>query len=452
MFDPVSWTELSWQYGPFFLALLFLMVITRWAYKIYRRANLRAEPPASPEEKRTYRYYFIATAAFGMMLVIVSVVWWATHQPSTYIFRGEVMGLNDYEDVFCEEFYCRQTKVPMADGEGYDIKRWHFVFLQDNPIQENRTFDVSYRKGRGSAWENFTLDYIPCPIAKYRIVWDSLAERNSLKIIYPAPPPAQDNGSAFLFNTAYAQDRPQVMEKAFPLKEKKMDYVEFERSTENLVRLLQDERTDVGRKIEVLDAVREMDDERFRVFVESSTPKEPMLLTLLDLGRHTDRELAYKSRRLLATRANLPAELKRMLLSENPKMREMAESIVFRIEPPRAREIVDKMTADENIPGIDTLQQKLASGHVSRVLIPTGSERGDRYYVRASWDQEDRNLVDCLTQLFHRELMSKRTLEEEKEIMAGREERLVYWYSKKWALDMASKIEQCGAEASFVGL
>ena len=55
-------TNLAFQFGPFLFALLFSLIITRWAHKIYREANQRKAPD---EERETYRFYFIGTAIFG---------------------------------------------------------------------------------------------------------------------------------------------------------------------------------------------------------------------------------------------------------------------------------------------------------------------------------------------------------------------------------------------------
>jgi hypothetical protein len=44
-------------WGPFFFSILFMLVITRMAHSYYRDVNVRTSPPASPEEKTTYRLY-----------------------------------------------------------------------------------------------------------------------------------------------------------------------------------------------------------------------------------------------------------------------------------------------------------------------------------------------------------------------------------------------------------
>jgi hypothetical protein len=89
------------------------------------------------------------------------------------------------------------------------------------------------------------------------------------------------------------------------------------------------------------------------------------------------------------------------------------------------------------------------SGEKQQILAPVGSEGGDRYYVKANWDPKDQKTAGCLTELFNKELISSRTLLEEQQMMSGRSERLVYWYTKDWALSMAEKIKACGGNASF---
>lgn len=456
MFDPVRWSELGKQYGPFFFAILFLMVITRWAYKIYRRANLRTDPPASAKEKSTYRYYFIATASFGMLLVIAAVTWWWINQPSIYVFRGEIVDLKDHQEIDSFDFYLKEeTRTIEAERMGEDedliFKKKYFIHIQNEPIPENTIFMFIYSMNN-QPQKPIYLEYKPDSIGKYEIEYDSLKHRNVLRYIGPiADAAAQSDGASFLFSTAYAQPAPPIKQKESPYQKMKLQYVDFDRSPENLVHLLQDERTDVGRKIEVLDIINNMDDEQFREFMEMSTTKEPMTLTILELGRHTDKELAYKARRIMNNRVDFHNDLTGKLLSDDPAAREAATSFLFRIEPPQAEEILNSIPEQEQTPLIVELKEKIIAGDRSRVLIPTGSKRGDRYYVRANWDPNERNVVDCLTRLFNRELITERTLEEEMEIMSGREERLVYWYSKEWALRMAGEIIKCGGTANFVG-
>ena len=174
-----------------------------------------------------------------------------------------------------------------------------------------------------------------------------------------------------------------------------------------------------------------------------------MIITLLDLSRHSDPELSDKAREIINNRFNIDNYLSEQLQSENINTRNIAESILYRMEQNRTRRIIGDTTIYRHQGWILHLKDVVDSGEKTRVLKPTGSLQGDRYYVKAKWNFDDKDVVNCLTDLFHSALIHNRTLDEEKKIMKNRSERYVYWYSKQWALRMAQKIKDCGAEATF---
>ena len=69
--------------------------------------------------------------------------------------------------------------------------------------------------------------------------------------------------------------------------------------------------------------------------------------------------------------------------------------------------------------------------------------------MQANWDPRDEKSTGCFTHLFNREPAIVRSLAEEQKLMAGRSQRVAYWYTKEWALLMAEKISMCGGKASF---
>ncbi|MEE9555041.1 MAG: hypothetical protein V3W18_12155 [candidate division Zixibacteria bacterium] len=448
MSDFENWTKLAYQFGPFMFALLFCLIITRWGYKIYQRANLRT-PPASDREKNTYRIYFISTAAFGFLLVITSVVWWVFNQPSVYIFKGEIAGLREYEKIVSNELYLRRVEVEIP-GETTEnnlrISNEYFVYVQEKPITDGQVFTLYYRKENGRH-ELFNINYRGDEAAKYEIQWDEDSGKNVLKYI-ESP---KESGLSFLVNTAYAEPLQPEEEGQFLVQQIGKKHTDLDLSAKNLVRLLQNERTGVGLKIEVLEAVLGLEDESFSEFIKTSTTKEPVIITLLDLSRHTDKELGFNARRILNDKLKLDNFLSLSLVSDDPEMHQSAKSILFSLESPRANDILENILQFQNNPRILELKEIILSERKSRILIPSGSEKGDRYYVKAAWDPENSEVVTCLTNLFNGALISVRTIEEEKKIMADRKNRFVYWYSKEWALRMALEIERCGGTAEFVG-
>lgn len=131
---------IGFEYGPFFFAILFILVIPKSAGKLYSSAK------ASSDDKFTYRNYFYASWAFGMVLVVAAVLWWMRAQLIThYAFTGAIVSLAP-----------NQSMAPVADDQNVLYRRWPhtdprdkmsdflFVFLLDHPLYQTETFRFNY--------------------------------------------------------------------------------------------------------------------------------------------------------------------------------------------------------------------------------------------------------------------------------------------------------------------
>jgi hypothetical protein len=122
-------SEVALQYGPFFFAVLFVLGVTRWAYKVFKEINAKTNPPATPKELSTARLVFLGTFFFGLSLVVVSVVWWLGFRPKIYAFHGEIINLHDYETLapVSEDLYFRvERKEPIDD---IPLRNEHFLVV-----------------------------------------------------------------------------------------------------------------------------------------------------------------------------------------------------------------------------------------------------------------------------------------------------------------------------------
>jgi hypothetical protein len=82
------------------------------------------------------------------------------------------------------------------------------------------------------------------------------------------------------------------------------------------------------------------------------------------------------------------------------------------------------------------------------VLFPVATGGGDRYGLVARWDATNPEQVDCLTRLFNDVLETGgRTLEQERVLMKGRSERLVYGYGRWWTTEIMRSVRSCNATA-----
>lgn len=82
----------------------------------------------------------------------------------------------------------------------------------------------------------------------------------------------------------------------------------------------------------------------------------------------------------------------------------------------------------------------------------TATTSGDRYYVRVRWPEGNGDVRDCLARVLSGALISSRTLAQEQQLMASIKSRLVYWYDKGCAEDIASAVRRCGGTAVYEGM
>src|SRR5262249_23695701 len=155
---------------------------------------------------------------------------------------------------------------------------------------------------------------------------------------------------------------------------------------------LQNPRSTVGAKIAALEPMLKESIGR-DVLMRTANGAEPLAITLIDLSRHSDRELAYLARSA-AQRAALDEAVRQALSAPNAEERQNAESIVFRMDPAEALGIVKALPPDSrNAEFI----RRVESGRESVNLRPTGSSQGDRYYVQATWPAANAAVSQCLS-------------------------------------------------------
>ncbi len=441
--------QLAYQYGPFFFSVLFVVFVTGWAHKRFREVSDRT-PPAAPADLATYRIEFVVSWAIGIALVAASVAWWFAHPPGVYVFRGVVRNLKAYEtlDPAIPDVYFRSVLRPVFAGDETQFRNERFIALQLNkPFKRGQTIPVDFVKGKE---KRLTLEIEYSGDEEepaYVIAWDEKSQKNVLSRVSSSPAHA---GLVRIFPEAHAQEaaepslrveRAQGVVRAAPSDTYNPRYG-------HIIKNLQDPYTDVGTKIVSVEELQGLDTGEKRDVLLTRTSKESMLVTLFDLTRHSDAELASKARSALAQfdfREYLAGELR----SPVKARREAASDILFRLDRSQAAEVL-KQAGAERDPALRNLASQAASDDNFQTVRPSGSARGDQYYVKATWDPKSPEVVACLTRLFNQALISKRSLQDEVALMAGRSQRIVYWYEKEWAIGIAHDIEKCGGRARFI--
>jgi hypothetical protein len=206
------------------------------------------------------------------------------------------------------------------------------------------------------------------------------------------------------------------------------------------VSILQSSFSSVGSKIMALELLWRRDAPP--VDLLQGLPKESLLVTLIDLTRHSDLELSYKASRALI-QSDSVSLIRRLLTSPLPRNRDAGRAALLHLDEASVSTVL------VGLPGADQIL-KAYPPTSGRRLVPTASPQGDRYYVRVRWDPTDSRTVDCLGRLFSRELTANRTIDEETELVRKGFSRLLYWYDKGSAIRVSGLIVSCGGVAEYV--
>jgi len=144
------------QYGPFFFAVLFILFVPVVGQKWFSKALEKRSVGSEQERQKAleiYSFYWLSGVKTGIVLVGVSIVWWAfvqikytlpdadskfrqkvSDEISRRIFQGVIRGAND-DDIFIYDFnnpqysiyvYPQKNQTPM-------LIRYVVVFSDDPP-------------------------------------------------------------------------------------------------------------------------------------------------------------------------------------------------------------------------------------------------------------------------------------------------------------------------------
>ncbi len=439
--NPSELSKLAFQYGPFFFSVLFSLFIPKTIHGHIAKAK-------DPREKKVYIRIYQLAFAFGIALVVASVGWWFVRFPYTYVFAGKFCNLDDYVMLNSDSLFFKPVNLPFA-GEEDLVKNVEFMIMQNNPFRKGQQFSL-YLKKEGGEKKRLSFPFESEEDTEFEIKY--IESKNDYEIASLSPKedaqlrkPESLSPHPFLGAFLYAEElEPISAAMAGP----EPYFSPQAQNFQQYIKLLQEEGTAVGLKIRVLHGLKSLSDDAFKELIETHTPKEPVVLTLLDLSRHSDRELAYAADVLLK-RLDVAGYLITKLLAADKNSREEAETILFRIEKDLADKVFLAIPQTNKTPWIQNLQNEVVSGKKSRVLYPTGSNAGDRYYIFVEWT--GKQVPECLAQKFAKEILFT-SAEKELAALRNQSSRWVYAENKENALRLAGEILDCGAKAQFASI
>lgn len=457
--------HLSYQFGPFAFALIFLIVMARWGQKKWGEVCTRKKPAASDAEKSTYRFYFIGVTSVGVVLVGVSVYWWWTHQP-IYLYEGQIETLAETDTVEGTNVYVR-NEYYKQDPDSPQFRDVHFLIKQTEPFEDGQDVNLRYFRDRRLA-KPLRVKVALSERPTFSLEYDDTKDEWQLK--RRAKPPA---GKGTFISEVFAQSSRQVkatspervpfdgsiqtkMKSAtlftpFPENAAERDCVGLPAGMvqgEALLLELQAPGTLVSRKVELLDELYKFSDKAlqgaFFTRVALKQPlSEPVFVTVMDLTRHTDKELSSKAKRVL-TKAPLPTDyFHAAAVSKNAKCRTEALNMFLRLDPPYAYALIAEL---EKIKIDATVYKQLArEGDHWRLLVPTGTPAGDKYFMEAAWKEGDEAVRRCISDISPLLDSAQRRSPELRSPWSGST------IDKAQIIRVADGLKKCGAKTKFVG-
>lgn len=423
-------TELVYKFGPFFLLLFINIYLISQTQKRYRRAINDEDE----KEIKTLRIQRNVTFYLGILMCLIVTVWWLIiHNPfnKKFTYQTTIKDLFEYDHITAPDIYVLRDEFEIRGQEG-NLKHYnlHFLALNDKEAKEGENMEIYYWKNGSKNYEIFSI-----PLAQndcyYKIIWSENDESNVLRR-FNCDEEIASRGT--FLSTAYAQSR----QKYYELKPENKKTIDT-RISKSSIGELQFERTEVGKKIEILDKLNNSDTSKIRNYYFNNNYKEPLALTLYELSRHSDSELAFKASKLNKKFNSVQSISSYINFNTNS-----TEEVLKRLDTAFAKQVVERIEFD-----LDPNSLEIGVEN-DKLLKPVGSEKGDRYYVKATWNPNDETVVKCLTALFNKSTLEKRSIEKEQEIMENRKSRTFFWYSKSNALNMAEGIEACGGYSKFI--
>ena len=436
--------ELCFQYGPFTFALIFLYGISRWAYRNYNAACVRSNPPANDEERSTLKRIFIASFVTGSILVLASVVWWFQFRPTTYIFLGEIRDLNSYERIASDNLYFRTERKAIIDAE--ERRNEHFAVISNKPFKDGQVFEIEFAKGE-TPRNLLELTYnAKDDHPEFRIEFDSGAGKSVLHRVGAASNASRVSWNSWINPVVHAQVSSAALQSSERAKMQSQSAARSNRLYDSQVVTLQNPSSDVGAKITALERLNKLDPTELQQYLDTTNDGEPFLLTIADLTRHSDKELAYQATVLIG-KADVQRHLSKGLSSPNLQIRKSSEQVVLRLDKSQAANVLQAAPKNADV---GKLAAEVDAGIKTAALVPTGTINGDRYYIKIAWNPRDAGAVSCLAKFFSDELLQRRTLEQQKSVMSGRSDRLIWTDEKEWAVSAGPRIRACGGQVAYI--
>ncbi|QDQ25156.1 hypothetical protein FNU76_01605 [Chitinimonas arctica] len=425
--------------GPFFFAVL-MIIISIWA--MTKLITLTKGKPTLIAVHYAVMTFCVITLIGGFLVSWRASSWWFAAQDVPFGRYATILRIPDDISVWSDAAELYQKRVDSKDTRSHSIK---LAILSKAPCQDaGRLIIQLHRAGMkqpdifpiecnslDSSWPDKTSFNFDVDIKSGNLVL--ISNSKSTKI---ATNP--------LLPLAFA-DEPEIQFTIQSNTQRNYAPVSSVDQVKALARTLQSEQAKPGEKV---DAINQLGGAPLLASKMTSPGlnaglSEPLYATLLDLQRHSDKQLATKARQLTA---RLPIAKDLAKLAKSSDARDMAMLKTIAASTSQQDRALFKDPGDFDAILNRGSKGTPASGETPP--IPTYTREGDRFFIRASWDNKDEAMVGCVGKAFF-ELWGGTSLAQQVELARTVRTRMVF-YTKAWAISMHDRLRQCQAKVAYV--
>lgn len=460
-------TRLFFEFGPFFITLLIMLVFLRSASKELGEAVAKNAPQ---QEVRFRRRIYGGIWLFVGTLILISVAWWLWRKEQEtsmqYVVRFDISDAQP-TDVLAPEsddFYYRNRDVNDAD-----LRRDTFVAIADKPFKPMQQFFIVHKKGpdavKGLKYPvTIDKDVLKERRASYRLTF----KEGSYELVPIQSQHIADDANVRLIGAAYAADistRPSIPAQQWAPLPIKPSLPRPQQSqypppiatgstpeAELAVRALLDEQSSVARLIDALDELSsEAINGRSINVLQTRTAtgqrsEESLLSYLLTLSHHEDKLLAFKAKDLLE-RTDYVGVVVKAASGETRIDPAVERRILASLSPSDWTAIEARMKKDRVSVQAPKVDNRVVKGAAP---IPSATVEGTQYYGLTTWERLTPDQTRCLSGVIYRQSDAPGTAASAQGFVESKKGYAMSFKTKSEAIVYADLVSKCGAKTEFV--
>lgn len=457
-----NWPKLFFEYGLFFITLVFILIVARGAGK-----SLQAAVDAKADEG-TIRYQRRMNTGiwiFTCFLVLATCAWWIVRKDiestKAFVVRLDISDAQptDILEPFSDNMFYR-NQDPLDAARRKDT----FVAVAEKPFRLKQPLVIIHKKGTDAAVAvRYTVPVDEAMLkernAEYKLVLNPQKGKYELVAASAAGPstassiissafamqPSVISGERITLPPSAVQSLPQQA----PLRAVRpsADVLPSSRVEADAATVLLNETSSVYRQIQALDALIDATarDAPPDFFKKRAGTDETLLSYLITLSHHQDKLLRYKAQTLLQ-RADAVGAVAKVATGKSRQAQDVDRRILASLEPSDWNLVEQRLRKEGAI---------VADANVARrggaSPVPSATVDGTQYYGLTTWAKLNGPQASCLANVVYRQndVQGARP-DEALGFVQSRNGFAFTFRTKSEAIVFADAAQKCGASTQFV--